>query len=147
MKIVTENKRSRYDYYLEDKFEAGIVLMGSEIKSIITNGIQGMAESYVYIDSSNRVVITGLNIHAPANNKFMTHDPVRPRFLLLHAREIQKLKMGVQKKGMTIVPVKAYFNNNKLKIEISLARGKQNHDKRNDIAERDWQRRKARDLD
>jgi SsrA-binding protein len=148
MKIISENRRSRYDYAIEKKYEAGIILTGSEVKSLRNNGVQGLAESYIFFDNGVPT-ITNMSISPYSHSgTHFNHVPTRNRVLLLSRREIGQLTAAVAKDGMTIVPVRMYFDDNRrVKIEIALAKGKTNYDKRQATAERDWQRRKQRGED
>ena len=137
-KIVATNRKARHEYFLLDTYEAGIVLKGSEIKSIRAGQIS-LAQAYVSTDGQE---VWLMNAHiAPYDeaNRF-NHEPLRPRKLLLHRKEIQKLHDKVRQKGATIVPLKVYLKNGMAKIEIALARGKKHYDKRAEIAKRDAQR-------
>ncbi len=142
-KIVAENRRARYDYFLEDNLEAGIVLLGTEIKSL-RDGRANIAESYAAVEGRDIVLINADIPPYKQANRF-NHEPRRPRKLLLHRRQIDKLIGAVQRDGRTIVPLKLYLNEaGKAKLEIALAKGKKVHDKRETEAARDWQRDKAR---
>lgn len=143
-KIVTDNRRANFEYELLDRFEAGIVLAGTEVKSL-RHGQCSLAESYVGPKGSE---IWIYNMHIPEYmqaSRHLQHDPKRPRKLLLKKREINKLLGAVNKEGMTITATKIYFNKVGLaKLEIALAKGKKMHDKRETEKKRDWQRDKAR---
>lgn len=142
-KVVAENRRARYDYFLEDNLEAGIVLLGTEIKSL-RDGRANIAESYAAVEGRDIVLINADIPPYKQANRF-NHEPRRPRKLLLHRRQIDKLIGAVQRDGRTIVPLKLYLNEaGKAKLEIALAKGKKVHDKRETEAARDWQRDKAR---
>ncbi|UCD98434.1 MAG: SsrA-binding protein SmpB [Chloroflexota bacterium] len=137
-KVIATNRKARHEYFLLDTYEAGIVLKGSEIKSIRAGQIS-LAQAYVSTDGQE---VWLMNAHiAPYDeaNRF-NHEPLRPRKLLLHRKEIQKLHDKVRQKGATIVPLKVYLKNGMAKIEIALARGKKHYDKRAEIAKRDAQR-------
>lgn len=142
-KIVAENRRARFDYHIEDTYEAGIALTGTEVKSL--RGGQGsIAESYAEI-RDGQVFLVNANIPEFSHGNRFNHEPKRPRKLLLHAREVEKLFGAVERKGMTLVPLSVYFNSRgRAKVELALAKGKQTHDKRASIKERDWKRDKAR---
>lgn len=143
---VAENRRARFDYFLEEIFEAGIMLTGTEVKSL-RHGQCSLNESYVMIKNGD-VTITGVYI-APYGTAgtHLQHDARRYRKLLLHKREMAKLSAATKQKGYTIVPVKLYFNGRGLaKVTIALAKGKAEHDKRQTIKERDWNRDKSRIL-
>ena len=142
-KLIAENRRARFDYFLEDTFEAGIMLTGSEVKSLRV-GRANIAESYASIEG-NEVVLINADIPPFAQANRFNHEPRRHRKLLLHRKEIGKLIGAVQREGRTIIPLKLYWNEKGLaKLEIGVAKGKKAHDKREATAERDWQRDKAR---
>jgi SsrA-binding protein len=142
-KIVAENRRARFDYFIEDTYEAGIALSGTEVKSL--RGGQGsIAESYAEVHGGEAWLVNA-NIPEFSHGNRFNHEPKRPRKLLLHEREIEKMLGAVERKGMTLVPLSVYFNSRgRAKIELALARGKQTHDKRQSIKDRDWKRDKAR---
>ncbi len=143
-KIVADNRKARYHYEIGEAFEAGLVLTGTEVKSLRT-GRSNIAESYASVDKNGEIWLINDNIPEYfAGNRF-NHEPKRPRKLLLKHREIAKLARGVEREGMTIVPLKLYFNEKgRAKIEVALARGKQAHDKRETEKQRDWNREKSR---
>lgn len=142
-KTIAENRRARYDYFLEDHIEAGIQLLGTEIKAL-RDGRANIAESYVSPEGRDLVLINADIPPYKMANRF-NHEPRRHRRLLLHRRQIDKMISAVQRDGRTIVPVRLYLNEKGMaKVEIALAKGKKNHDKREATAERDWQRDKAR---
>jgi SsrA-binding protein len=143
VKVVAENRRARYDYFIEERFEAGIQLAGTEVKAL-RQGEGSIAESYATLDGEEVFLI---NSHIPeySHGNRMNHEPRRPRKLLLKAREINKLTGAVQRQGLTLVPLSIYFNGSgKAKVELALARGKKAHDKRDTIKERDWKREQQR---
>lgn len=139
-KIVANNKKARHDYFIEEVYEAGIVLTGTEIKSVRAGKVS-IKESYARLQNGELVII-GMNISPyEQGNRFNT-DPLRIRKLLLHKREIRKLTGLTTQKGFTLVPLQIYINECGLaKIEIAVARGKKNYDKRDDIAKRDANRK------
>ena len=142
-KTVAENRRARFDYHVEDKFEAGLALHGTEVKSLRA-GEASIAESYAEV-RDGEVWLINANIPEYSHGNRQNHEPRRPRKLLLHAREIDRLFGAVERKGMTLVPLSIYFNaQGRAKVELALAKGKQAHDKRQTIKERDWKRDKAR---
>jgi SsrA-binding protein len=143
-KIVADNRRARYNYEIGEKFEAGLALTGTEVKSLRT-GKATIAESYAGVDRAGEMWLYKANIpEYLAGNRF-NHEPKRPRKLLLKSREISKLAQGVEREGMTVVPLRLYFNaRGRAKIEIALAKGKQMHDKRETEKKRDWAREKGR---
>ena len=143
VKVVAENRRARYDYFVEERFEAGIQLAGTEVKAL-RQGEGSIAESYATLDGEEVFLI---NSHIPeySHGNRMNHEPRRPRKLLLKGREINKLTGAVQRQGLTLVPLSIYFNaSGKAKVELALARGKKAHDKRETIKERDWKREQQR---
>ncbi|MFO6447632.1 SsrA-binding protein SmpB [Erythrobacter sp. NE805] len=143
LKIVAENRRARFDYHVEDTYEAGLMLSGTEVKALRA-GEASIAESYAEV-KDGEVWLVNANIPEYSHGNRLNHEPRRPRKLLLHEREIDKLFGAVERKGMTLVPLSVYFNRTgRAKVELALARGKQTHDKRASIKERDWKRDKAR---
>ena len=142
-KTIAENRRARFDYQIEDTFEAGIVLVGTEVKAL-RQGQANIAESYAAIENQELMLInSNIPIYAPASQ--FNHLPARPRKLLLKRKQISKLWTETQRKGRTIVPLKMYFNNKGMvKILIGIATGKDKQDKRDTVKKRDWQRDKAR---
>lgn len=143
VKTVAENRRARFDFYIEDKFEAGIALSGTEVKALRA-GEASIAESYAEV-RDGQVWLINANIPEYSHGNRLNHEPRRPRKLLLHEREIEKLFGAVERKGMTLVPLSIYFNRTgRAKVELALAKGKQAQDKRATIKERDWKRDKAR---
>ena len=143
-KTVTDNRRANFDYALEDKFEAGLVLVGTEVKSL-RHGQCMLAESHIGEKDGSLHL---LNAHIPEYQQagpLMQHDPRRPRKLLLKQKEIDKLMGAITRDGYTIVPTRLYFDKNgRAKLEISLAKGKKMYDKRQDKKDKDWSRDKAR---
>ena len=143
-KIAADNRRARYDYEIGDKFEAGIMLAGTEVKALRT-GKATIAESYASVERSGEIFLINATIPEYIQGNRLNHEPKRPRKLLLHTREIEKIAHAVEREGMTIVPLKIYFNEQgRAKIEIALARGKKLHDKRESEKQRDWNREKGR---
>ena len=143
-KPIAENRRARFDYFLEQTFEAGIALTGSEVKSL-RNGKANIAESYAAVEGDEIMLVNAdIPTYAQAGPHF-NHEPRRHRKLLLKRKEIDKLIGAVQRDGRTIIPTKLFWNEKGLaKLEIALAKGKKDHDKREATAARDWQRDKAR---
>lgn len=142
-KLIAENRRARYDYFLEETFEAGLVLTGSEVKSLRT-GRANIAESYASVEG-DEVVLINADIPPFAQANRFNHEPRRHRKLLLHRKQLDKLIGAVTREGRTIIPTKLYWNEKgTAKLEIALAKGKKLHDKREATAERDWARDKAR---
>ena len=142
-KIVAENRRARFEYFIDETFEAGIALTGTEVKSL-RFGEGTIAEAYAEIRGGEAWLVNS-NIPEFSHGNRFNHVPKRPRKLLLNAREIDKLLGAVERKGMTMVPLSVYFNSRgRAKVELALAKGKQTHDKRATIKDRDWKRDKAR---
>ena len=142
-KVVAENRRARFDYFVEDRIEAGIALTGTEVKAL-RQGEGSIAESYATVDGDE---IWLINSHIPeySHGNRLNHQPRRQRKLLLSKREIGKLQGAVTRQGLTLVPLSIYFNGRgKAKVELALARGKKAHDKRETIKERDWKREQQR---
>lgn len=144
IKVVASNRKARHDYHIEDTFEAGLVLTGSEIKSVRAGQVN-MRNSYVReINDELWMVDVHISPYNPAS--YENHDPLRMRKLLMHRREIDRLTEKVRAKSYTIVPLRIYLKRGRAKVEIALARGKRQYDKRQAIAERDDQRRMRRAL-
>lgn len=142
-KVVAENRKARFNYTIEETFEAGLALAGTEVKAL-RFGEGSIAESYAEV-KDGEVWLINANIPEFSHGNRHNHVPKRPRKLLLHEREINKLFGAVERKGMTLVPLSVYFNGRgRAKVELALAKGKQTHDKRATIKDRDWQRDKAR---
>jgi SsrA-binding protein len=142
-KTVAENRRARYDYAIEDKYEAGIVLSGTEVKSL-RFGEGSIAESYAEV-KGEEIWLINANIPEFSHGNRYNHEPKRPRKLLLNAREIYKLHGAVMRQGMTLVPLSIYFNDHgRAKVELALAKGKKAPDKRATEKERDWKREQGR---
>jgi SsrA-binding protein len=138
VKVVSQNKKASRDYFIEKKLEAGMILYGSEVKSLRNHGAH-MNESYVDL---RKGIISVYNLHiAPWEYAtHLQHEPLRTRKLLLHKSEIQKLERELKPKGLTLIPLKIYFKGPYAKIEIGLAKGKKNYDKREDLKKQDHQR-------
>jgi SsrA-binding protein len=142
-KLIAENRRARYDYFIEEVFEAGLVLTGSEVKSL-REGRANIAESYASAEGE-AIVLVNADIPPFKHGNRFNHEPRRPRKLLLHKKEIGKLMGAVQREGQTLIPLKLYFNERGLaKLQLGVAKGKKLHDKREATAQRDWARDKAR---
>jgi SsrA-binding protein len=141
--VVAQNRKARHNYFIEETMEAGLALTGTEVKSL-RGGRSNIAESYVTERGGEAWLV---NAHIPeytAGNRF-NHEPRRPRKLLLHRKQINRLIGAIQREGRTVVPLQLYFNpRGRAKIEIALVTGKQAHDKRQAIKERDWKRQRAR---
>jgi SsrA-binding protein len=143
IKVVADNRRARFDYEIMQTFEAGIELQGSEVKSL-RGGRTNLGEAYAAMKGGELYLINSNIPEYREANRF-NHDPKRPRKLLLHKKEIAKLANGVLREGLTIVPLKMFFNpRGRCKVDIALARGKKLHDKRDAIKERSWDRERAR---
>ncbi|RPH58161.1 MAG: SsrA-binding protein SmpB [Chloroflexi bacterium] len=143
IKVVATNRKAGFEYFLMERFEAGLSLQGSEIKSIRAGQIS-LAEAYVNIENGDAwLVESHIAPYEQANR--MNHDPKRPRRLLLHKKEIRELWNAVRQKGVTIVPIRVYLKEGRAKLEIAIAKGKQLHDKRNAIAQRDQERELRRE--
>jgi SsrA-binding protein len=142
-RVVAENRRARFDYEILDTYEAGIELKGTEVKSL-REGRTNLAESYAAMKAGELFLVNANIPEYKQGNRF-NHEPKRTRKLLLHRRQIDKLANGVLREGLTIVPLKLYFNQRgRAKLDIALAKGKKIHDKRETIKERDWSREKSR---
>jgi SsrA-binding protein len=142
-KVVAENRRARFDYAIEDKYEAGIALTGTEVKAL-RSGEGSIAESYAEV-SDEEVWLINANIPEFSHGNRFNHEPKRPRKLLLHQREISKLHGAVARQGMTLVPLSIYFNGRgRAKVELALARGRKAPDKREYQKEKDWKREQGR---
>ena len=138
IKVVAENRKARHNYNIEDKYEAGIVLVGTEVKSL-RMGKANLKDSYARI-KNGEVFVYQIHIGAYPFAYFDNHDPLRPRKLLLHDYEIKKLYGKVNEKGYSLIPLRLYFRGGKAKLSLALARGKQSHDKRETIRRRDQKR-------
>ncbi len=145
-KVVSDNRRARFDYEIGDVYEAGLALTGTEVKSLRT-GKATIAESYVSVDRDAQVWLINANIPEYLQGNRFNHEPKRPRRLLLHENEIIRIAKGIEREGMTVVPLRVYFNaQGRAKIEVAVARGKKLHDKRETEKQRDWNREKSRVL-
>lgn len=143
-KLVASNRKASHDYFLEDRFEAGIALMGTEIKSVRAGKVQ-LREAYVDVQHGQAMLLNAhIATYDPASRQ--NHEPLRARRLLLHKKEIARLFEKIQQKGYTIVPTRMYLTKGRAKVEIALAKGKRDYDKRQAIAERDSKREIARAL-
>ncbi len=142
-KLIAENRRARFDYFLEEKFEAGLSLTGSEVKSLRL-GKANIAESYAAAEGRQLTLVNAyIPEYGPANR--FNHEPRRPRRLLLRRKQIDKLLGAVRRDGRTLIPTRLYFNDKGLaKLELALAKGKSAPDKRHVVAERDWKREQGR---
>ena len=142
-KTVAENRRARFDYFIEGVYEVGICLTGTEVKSL-RFGQGSIVESYAEL-KDGEVWLVNANVPEFSHGNRYNHEPKRPRKLLLHEREIEKLTGAVERKGMTLVPLSVYFNGRgRAKVELALAKGKNDADKRHTIKEREWKRDQSR---
>ncbi|HPT83686.1 MAG TPA: SsrA-binding protein SmpB [Limnochordia bacterium] len=139
IKVVSENRKARHDYFLEETMEAGIVLQGTEVKSIRLGKVN-LKDSYARVENGE-VFLYGMHISPYEQGNRFNHDPLRPRKLLLHKREIRRLLGKTREEGYTLVPTRLYFTRGKCKVELALAKGKRKYDKREAYAKRDAERR------
>lgn len=139
MKLIAENRKARHDYFVEDTYEAGIVLVGCEVKSI-RQGQVNLRDSFAII-KNGEVFAVGMHIAPYQMGSYFNHDPRRNRKLLLNKAEIRKLKAKVEQKGYTLVPLKLYFKDALVKVELGLCKGKETHDKRESIKRREEDRK------
>jgi SsrA-binding protein len=139
VKVIATNRKARYEYHIGDRYEAGMVLMGTEVKSL-RDGKANIQEAYCTVQN-DEVLLVKCHIAPYRHGTHFNHDPERTRKLLLNRREISKLKKAVEQKGNTIVPLKLYFKSGLAKLEIGVATGKKQYDKRKDIADRESKRR------
>ncbi|MCM1497641.1 MAG: SsrA-binding protein SmpB [Clostridium sp.] len=137
-RLIANNKKAYFDYFIDEKFEAGIALHGTEVKSLRL-GQCSIKEAFVSVENGE-VIIRQMHISPYEKGNIFNKDPLRPRKLLLHRYEINKIMGQAKMKGYTVVPLKVYFKNSLVKVEIGLARGKKLYDKRNDIAKKDMKR-------
>ncbi|MCX7308606.1 MAG: SsrA-binding protein SmpB [Afipia sp.] len=143
IKVVAENRKARFNYAIEDSVEAGIVLTGTEVKSV-RSGKTTIAESYADA-KDGEIWLVNANIPEYAQANRFNHEPKRDRKLLLHKKQIDKLSGAIEREGMTLIPLKMYFNERgMIKLQIGLAKGKKLHDKRDTEKKRDWAREKGR---
>lgn len=141
--LAAENRKARHEYFITESWEAGIELLGSEVKSL-RKGQSNIAESYASVEEGGVWLINSYIAEYPGAAMFQ-HAPRRKRRLLLHATEIHKMAIAIERKGMTLIPLELYFNvKGRAKLKVGLAEGKKLHDKREDAAKRDWNRQKAR---
>lgn len=145
-RIIAQNKKARYEYHVEEEFEAGIVLQGTEVKSIRAGKIS-ISESFASNIGDEIFLFHSHIAEYEKANKLFSHEQKRPRKLLLHKRQVNKLLGKIKAKGYTLVPLSIYFNEkNKVKVELALAKGKHLYDKRASVKEREWKIEKARTL-
>ena len=143
-KLIADNRRARHEFELLERIEAGLVLQGTEVKAL-REGRATIQRAFADV-RGDEIWLVGANIAAYDKGGFANHDPERDRKLLLHRREIDRLRSRVQEKGLTLVPTRLYFKDGRAKVEIALARGKELHDKRRDIASREADRQIERAL-
>lgn len=144
MKLVANNKKAYHDYFIEEKYECGIALHGTEVKSL-RMGKCSIKEAFVRIENGE-VYVYGMHVSPYEKGNIFNKDPLRVKKLLLHKQEINKLIGKIKEKGYTLVPLQVYFSNGKAKVEIGLARGKKLYDKRDDIAKKDQRREHEREF-
>ena len=145
MKLIANNKKAFHDYFIDEKYECGIQLFGTEVKSV-RMGKCSIKEAFVRIDHNNEVWIYGMHINPYEKGNIFNIDPLRARKLLMHKTEIIKLASKIAEKGYTLVPLQVYFKSGLVKVEIGLARGKKLYDKRADIAKKDQRRELEREF-
>ena len=143
-KLIAQNRKARHDYFIEETVEAGLVLVGTEVKAC-REGRASLADAYAFIDEGEAWLL-GCHIGAYSHGNTANHDPDRRRKLLLHKSEIERLEAKVAQEGRTLVPLRLYFKHGLAKAEIAIARGKKNYDRRRDMATRDAERRMRREL-
>lgn len=142
LKIISNNRKARFNYFFKEFFEAGIVLKGSEVKSL-RDGKANISESYAF-DEQGELYLVNSHIPSYKESSYNNHDPKRNRKLLLSKREINKLIGRINREGYTLIPTKLYFRKGKAKVEIAVAKGKKQYDKRHTKKKRDWDRERAR---
>jgi SsrA-binding protein len=143
-KLIIDNRRARHEYHLSDRVEAGVVLMGTEVKSL-RGGEATFKQAYAEVRDGEAWLV-GLHVPEYVEGNSANHDPDRPRKLLLHRREIERLASSVAEKGFTLVPTRLYFKDGRVKVELALAKGKELRDKRRTMADRDARRQIEREL-
>ncbi len=142
LKIITNNRKARFNYFFQEFYEAGLALKGSEVKSL-RHGKANIAESYAF-DSNGELFLVNSHIPSYKESSYNNHDPKRNRKLLLNKKEIGKLIGKVNREGLTLIPTKLYFKKGRAKVEIAVAKGKKQYDKREVRKKRDWNRERAR---
>ncbi len=143
-KLVANNKKAYHDYFIEEKYEAGVVLCGTEVKSL-RMGKCSIKEAFIRVENGE-VWVYGMHISPYEKGNLFNRDPLRPKKLLMHRAEIRKLTGKLAEKGLTLVPLQVYFKSGRAKIEVGLARGKKLYDKRADIAKKDQRREHEREF-
>ena len=141
--LIAENRKARFDYFIEERYEAGLALQGWEVKAMRAGRAQ-LKEAYVYLRGGEAFLIGAHMAPLPAASTHVTADPVRTRKLLMHRHELQHLIGAVERRGYTLVPLELYWKSGRAKLRVGLAKGKKQHDKRAVEKDRDWQRDKAR---
>ena len=144
IKLIANNKKAHHDYFLEETFEAGVELFGTEVKSL-RQGHCSIKEAFIHIENGE-VIIYGMHVSPYEKGNIFNKDPLRPKRLLMHKKEIMRLLGKIKEKGYTLIPVRVYFKGSLVKVEIALARGKKLYDKRQDIAKKDARREAERDF-
>jgi len=144
-RLIAENRKARFDYFIEDRYEAGLALQGWEVKAMRAGRAQ-LSEAYVYVRGGEAFLIGAHITPLKTTSTHIVADPVRTRKLLLHKSELERLIGAVERRGYTLVPLDLHWKNGRAKLEMGLAKGKKQHDKRATEKERDWQRDKARIL-
>ncbi|HET6567474.1 MAG TPA: SsrA-binding protein SmpB [Rhodothermales bacterium] len=139
VKVITSNRKARHEYHIDETLEAGVVLQGTEVKAL-RDGRANLQDAYCVV-GGGEMVMMNCHISPYSHGNLFNHDPMRPRKLLLHRKEIERWGKAAAQKGYTIIPLSLYLKNGRVKVEIGLARGKKLYDKRQDIAERDTKRR------
>ncbi|MBQ9065267.1 MAG: SsrA-binding protein SmpB [Blautia sp.] len=144
IKLIANNKKAYHDYFIEETFEAGIALAGTEVKSL-RMGKCSIKEAFIRVEN-RELFVYGMHISPYEKGNIFNKDPLRIRKLLMHKYEINRISSKLQEKGLTLVPLKVYFSNSRVKVEVGLARGKKLYDKRQDIAKKDQRREAERDF-
>ncbi|MFC1550263.1 SsrA-binding protein SmpB [Candidatus Neomarinimicrobiota bacterium] len=144
-KVVATNRKAFHEYHIIEKFEAGVELLGSEVKSL-REGKANLKESYVTFRNSDAFVV-GMHVSAYSHTGFTGHEPLRARRLLMHSRQLLKLKSQLAERGLTLIPLRLYFKNSWAKLEIGLAKGKKHYDKKESIKQRDIKRDTEREME
>jgi SsrA-binding protein len=145
-KIIVSNRRARRDYHVLDTFEAGLVLVGTEVKSLRISGGMTLKDSYGEVNHRGELFLVGSYINPYEQGNIYNHDPERSRKLLMHKREIFKIGQRIAEKGLTLIPLRVYFKNGIVKVELGLCKGKHSVDKRNTIRDRDIKRDMEREM-
>ena len=144
IRLIANNKKAFHDYFIDDTYEAGVELFGTEVKSL-RNGKCSIKEAFIRIENGE-VIIYGMHVSPYEKGNIFNRDPLRPKKLLMHKSEIRKLVGKIAEKGYTLVPVEVYFKGSLVKVDIALAKGKKQYDKRQDIAKKDMRREAERDF-